>query len=253
MSAAALGFLMLLVGVVLFCVSALESALFALREHRIQTISGGDQILSQRLRALLDDKEARLGQVLVLSALCNTGMAALGLVLVRHLSPDSTLGPTALGCLIFGTLIVLCHLLPNLVANLRPRWVFSTIAPPVAILTEVVKPFEHRLQATARWMTDLVVPDNLLPNQALRDEEMETLVEMRRDEGAFEDLEGEVIHEILKLGDKTAKDCMIPRVDVITLSASLPPDEASRAIREQEHRRLPVYEGTPDEIIGVST
>ncbi len=68
---------------------------------------------------------------------------------------------------------------------------------------------------------------------------METLVEMSRDEGAFEDLEGEVIHEILKLGDKTAKDCMTPRVDVVTLPSTSRPTRLRARISEQDHRRSP--------------
>ncbi|MGI9240642.1 MAG: hemolysin family protein, partial [Verrucomicrobiales bacterium] len=246
-----IGVLLALVAGVQFCVSAAESALFALREHQIQTIAAGNLALGTRLRTLLDAKSSRLGQALVLSALCNSGMAALGLVLVRRLQPDPILSPITLGGLLFGSIIVFCHLLPNLVANLRPRWVFTTVAPAVVQMAGIVKPFERGLQATAGWITDLLVPRSLKPNQALHDEELETLVEMRRDEGAFEDLEGEVIHEILKLGDKTAKDCMTPRVDAVTISMDLPADEASRSIREQTHRQIPVYDGKPDEIVGV--
>ena len=241
----------MLVAGIQFCISALESALFALREHRIPTIAGDDLALSRRLRFMLDSKPSRLGQALVLSALCNTGLAALGLVLVRRIQANLDLGPIALGGLLFGTIILLCHLLPNLVASLRPHWVFTVIAPGVILLATAVKPFERGLQATAGWITDLLVPASLQPNQSLQDEELETLVEMRRDEGAFEDLEGEVIHEILKLGDKTAKDCMTPRVDAVTIPIDLPADEASRRIREQDHRQIPVYDGTPDEIVGV--
>ena len=251
MTAVTLGILLGVVGALLFCVSALESALFSLREHRIPTISSDDAALSERLRRFLEVKETRLGQVLVLSALCNTGMAALGLLLVRRIAPSSELSPVPLGALVFALMIFACHLLPNLLANVQPRWVFTVLAPPVTVLAMVAMPFERTLHAGADWITRLFVPGGVEPNRALLDEELGTLVEMQRDEGALEDLEGEVIHEILKLGDKTAKDCMTPRVDAMTLSAELPPDEAARHIREQTHRHVPVYSRTPDEIIGV--
>ncbi len=243
--------LLLVVGIVLFCVSALESALFALREHRIPTIAGDDEALSKRLWSYLETKQNRLGHVLVLSALCNTGMAALGLLLVRRLAQLSGLDSIPLGAIVFGTMIVFCHLLPNLLANLQAGWVFSVISPPVNKLSLIVIPFERVLDFVARVLTDLVTPASLQPTEQLQDKELGTLVEMRRDQGALEGLEGEVIHEILKLGDKTAKDCMTPRVDAMALSRDLPPDEADRLIREQPHRRLPIYDGTPDEIVGV--
>lgn len=251
MTTITLGILLSAVGTVLFCVSALESALLALREHRIETISAGNASLASRLRQYYLGRETRLGQVLVLSALCNTGMAAMGLLLVRRLAPGSELSPIALGGIVFTVIILACHVLPNLVANLRPRVVFSALAPPVTILSVIVLPFERGLKTTARWITNLLVPSSLQPNQSMLDEELGTLVEMRRDEGTLEDLEGEIIHEILKLGDKTAKDCMTPRVDAVTLDSNLPPGEANRRIREQRHRKLPVYDGTPDEVIGV--
>ncbi|MFT4550124.1 MAG: putative hemolysin [Verrucomicrobiales bacterium] len=240
---------LVVVGALLFCVSALESALFALREHRIPTIASENTRLSATLRGLLATKQARLGQVLVLSALCNVGMAALGLRLVQEIAAPSERYLTGLA--VFGGLVVACHLIPNLVASLRPRWVFTALTPIVVALTPIVVPFERLLHASARAMTNLIVPQSIQPNESMRDDELGTLVEMRRDEGALEDLEGEVIHEILKLGDKVAKDCMTPRVDTKLLSINLPPAEAARRISEQSHRLLPVYDGTPDEIIGV--
>jgi len=251
MTPTVLGLLLFGVGMLLFCVSALESALLALREHRISTISEGDGGVEGHLRELFAVKESRLGQVLVLSALCNTGMAALGLLLVRELEEVWSISKISRGVIVFATLIVLCQLLPNVFAKLRPRWIFSVIAPPVLLLAKFVMPFEAGLHAVAKWVTNRLVPASVQPSRSLMDEELGTLVEMRRDEGTLENVEGEVIHEILKLGDKTAKDCMTPRVDCVALANDLPAGEADRSIREQTHRKIPIYDGTPDAIIGV--
>jgi CBS domain containing-hemolysin-like protein len=60
-----------------------------------------------------------------------------------------------------------------------------------------------------------------------------------------------MIHEIIKLGDKTAKDCLTPRVDAFTLPDDLTNEEAVARLRTRRYRRVPVYGETPDDILGV--
>jgi CBS domain containing-hemolysin-like protein len=85
----------------------------------------------------------------------------------------------------------------------------------------------------------------------MSDEELETLVEMGEAEGTLQEAEGEMIQEIIKLGDKTAKDCMTPRVDTFAVPDDLPNDEAIARFKKWRHRRVPVYAETPDNILGI--
>jgi CBS domain containing-hemolysin-like protein len=85
----------------------------------------------------------------------------------------------------------------------------------------------------------------------LSDAELETLVEIGEEEGALGESEGEIIQEIIKLGDKTAKDCMTPRVDTFALPEDLTNEEAIARLKERRHRRVPVYAETPDNIVGI--
>src|SRR5438046_2370364 len=74
---------------------------------------------------------------------------------------------------------------------------------------------------------------------------------MGEEEGALQQEEAEMIHEIIKLGDKTAKDCMTPRVDSFTLPDDLTNGEVIARLKEKRHRRVPVYADTPDQILGI--
>ncbi len=74
---------------------------------------------------------------------------------------------------------------------------------------------------------------------------------MGEEEGTIHEAEGEMIQEIIKLGDKTAKDCMTPRVDTFALPDDLTNEEAIAQLQEKRHRRVPVYADTPDQIVGV--
>jgi CBS domain containing-hemolysin-like protein len=85
----------------------------------------------------------------------------------------------------------------------------------------------------------------------LSDAELGTLVEMGEEEGALHEAEAEMIQEIIKLGDKTAKDCMTPRVDSFILPDDLTNEEAIARLKEKRHRRVPVYVDTPDQVLGI--
>src|SRR5438094_8570160 len=74
---------------------------------------------------------------------------------------------------------------------------------------------------------------------------------MAEDEGDLYEGEAIMIQEIFKLGDKTAKDCMTPRVDSFMLPDDLTNEDAVARLKEKRHRRVPVYVDTPDQILGI--
>jgi putative hemolysin len=98
---------------------------------------------------------------------------------------------------------------------------------------------------------DLFAKEKPGPRNHLDDEELVALVEMGVEEGQLSADEREMIQEIIKLGDKTVKDCMTPRVDVFTVPDSLENEEVLRLLRIKRHGRVPVYGESPDEILGV--
>ena len=87
----------------------------------------------------------------------------------------------------------------------------------------------------------------------ISDEELETLVEMGEEEGTIQEAEGEMIQEIIKLGDKTAKDCMTPRVDTFALPDDLHERGSDRALlKSADRRRAGLRRDTPTRSSGSS-
>jgi CBS domain containing-hemolysin-like protein len=119
------------------------------------------------------------------------------------------------------------------------------------VIMPVVDPVARGLQRVSERLTDLVTPASLKPIPYLSEDELETLVEMSAEEGALHESESEMIQEIIKLGDKTAKDCMTPRVDTFAVPDDLTHEELVPKLRARRHRRVPVYGETPDDILGV--
>ena len=79
---------------------------------------------------------------------------------------------------------------------------------------------------------------------------IEHLLEAGRAEGVLEAVEQAVATEALRLGERTVRDIMRPRIDLDALDIETPPDEVLGAIAMAGYSRLPVYEGSLDHILG---
>src|SRR6266571_8255661 len=77
------------------------------------------------------------------------------------------------------------------------------------------------------------------------------LVSQSTQHGEIEQQEQEMLYKVFDFADKEAKDVMVPRPEVVALSADLPSEEALRAVLESPYTRYPVYRETPEHIIGV--
>jgi putative hemolysin len=83
------------------------------------------------------------------------------------------------------------------------------------------------------------------------EEEIKTLVESAQESGAIEDDEKELLHSVFEFTDTVAREIMTPRVDLDAVSIHTDPGEIVKLIQESGHSRIPIYEDTDDQIIGI--
>ncbi len=252
--------LMAALGVASAFFSAMETSLFSLGPPDIK-----------KLRELLPDRQATidllvtnprrlLSMILVGDTLSNLPLCLLGFYLLRTFSTWHTPGenpgaarapilPAAFG--LYLLVVGMCDLLPKVAALRAPLRVAPPSIRALHYLRPVLDPLCGALQTLSERLADLLTPRQVSQPLQLTEEDFEALVEVGAEEGALRDAESEMIQEIIKLGDKTAKDCMTPRVEIFGLPDDLTNAEAIARLRAQRRRRVPVYGDTPDEILGV--
>ncbi len=86
-------------------------------------------------------------------------------------------------------------------------------------------------------------------NQA--EEEIKTLLESAEETGEIEEEEKEMLHSVFEFGDTVAREVMTPRVDLDALPVTGNLDQVIHLIEESGHSRIPIYEGTDDQILGI--
>ncbi len=240
--------------ILIFCsalFSGLETALFSLKSHQIQRLHEHHPSLTDFLRLFRDSPRRVLNVLLLGGALVNVPLVILCLILIWE-GPLAARMPEWLAALaIFAVIVLICDLVPKLLALSTPYRLSALGVVTLKILMPFLDRVGQALEVASTGIVDRMTPASLRVRRKMSDEELETLVEMGEEEGTLQEAEGEMIQEIIKLGDKTAKDCMTPRVDTFAVPDDLPNEEAIALFRERRHRRVPVYAETPDHVVGI--
>jgi CBS domain containing-hemolysin-like protein len=85
----------------------------------------------------------------------------------------------------------------------------------------------------------------------LTEQELLTLLHVSEEQGVIEEQEHQMIHGIIEIGDKTVREIMVPRTDIVAIERNTPLKDIVKVFKEHRHTRLPVYQGDLDHVIGL--
>jgi len=119
------------------------------------------------------------------------------------------------------------------------------------ILQRLALPLRKIAQTINSSFLRSLVPQTLQPQSNLSDAEYQELLELAYQQGALAQAEKEIILQIISLDRRTAKEVMKPRSQMAAISDDLSIEEMIAAARKYKHRRLPMYDETPDTIVGI--
>ena len=254
MTLAALTTLLFAIAILIFwsgLFSGLETALFSLKPHQLRRLEEKHPSLKQFIQVFRENPRRVLNVLLLGDALVNVPLVVLCLFLLWEGPLAARIPQWVAATVIFAIVVLLCDLIPKLLALSAPYRLSALGVFTLKALMPLLDRVGHLLERVSTGIVNRLTPLHLQKRARLSDEELETLVEMGEEQGTLQEAEGEMIQEIIKLGDKTAKDCMTPRVDTFTLPDDLTNEEAIAQLKQRRHRRVPVYVETPDQIVGV--
>ena len=230
--------------------SGMETALFSLQENQVRRFREKKLRIALALERLTADRRRLLSVILFSDVIVNVPLILLCLYLAEssanHLLPAWLL---LLG--LFGVVVIFCDLVPKLLALTHPLelaplavWYLDLAVPVLGKITGLL---ERTTDQLAEWVT----PKSMESKDTLSEGEFSTLIKLGAETGVIDHQERGIIAEIMKLADKTAKDCMTPRVDSFSMPDDLTNDEAITLLRTKRRRLVPIYGETPDDILGV--
>ena len=237
---------------VLILISALlsgaEAAYFSLGRTRLRELAEQQGQTPGPLAPLLAQPHDLLVTLLVGITVVNIGASALAAAIAEQIFGSTGLA-IAIAAMVF-LLTVFGEVLPMTIAVKYPERFLAFVDRPVAWLGWLVTPVRGVLGGLTALTVRLVGRrDPAQPE--LSEEELRTLVDVGAREGVVERSEREMIHRVFELEDTLVRAVMVPRPDMFCLDVATEPVLLLPQLREQLHSRVPVYEDTVDQIVGV--
>lgn len=148
--------------------------------------------------------------------------------------------------------IVLGELVPRAIAIQHAERTVLLLSPALLAFRTVTRPLVALMRGSGALFTRLLrVPEPRPEQQVHSAEEIDLLIEEGQEAGVIQPDEAIYARRVFELSDKTVAEIMIPREKVVTLSLNATEDDILETARETAHTRLPVWEGTLDNVVGI--
>jgi putative hemolysin len=146
--------------------------------------------------------------------------------------------------------LVVGELVPKRLALSYPERIASRIAKPMRFISRLTSPAVRALSASSSFLLRLL---RARPTEEppITEEEVKILIDVGAEAGVFEAAEHELVDNIFRLADQKIPQLMTPRLDVVWLDIESPPEEIRERIINSPYSRMPVCQGTLDNILGV--
>jgi len=242
----ALAVILISAGVSFFFALA-ETALFSLSKWQVRQLAERDTRLGAMLVRLLSAPQDVLATMALGNTFAGAAMVAVGLWMAL-----SELWPLVLTVVVLLLLALLGgEVLPKTLAVRKSELWALRVAWPLALFHRLARPLHQVAQRLNRTLLRVVVPQSVQPPPPLTDAEYQELVELAFQQGTLPQSARDIILQIIHLDRRTAKEVMRPRSRMAAISDELSIEEMIAAAKRFRHRRLPIYDETPDTIVGI--
>jgi CBS domain containing-hemolysin-like protein len=231
--------------------SSSEIAMFSLASHRVEALSNEGRKAGRTLAALRNDPHRLLVTILVGNNLVNIAMSAIATGLLSYYLGTgilpvvlSTVGITSL-VLLFGESAPKSYAIEN-----TESWAL-TIARPLKFAERVLLPLVVLFDYLTRAVNRVTGGRSAIETSYVTRQEIRDIIETGEREGVLDEEEREMLQRTLRFNNTIAKEVMTPRLDMTAVSVDNTLEEALETFVQSNHARLPVYEGSLDNIIGI--
>jgi len=216
---------------------------------RVKRMAGEEIRGADRANAILEREEWHLSALLILKNAALIVAACLTTVLSLSYAPQWGI-VVAISSL---TLLVLflCRLLPRTWAMRDAEKAVLLLAVPIRWLSLLLYPVARSFRGITNALVGDSEGDEPPKDAAEMEEELRLFIDAGEEEGYIEEDEREMIASVCDFDATLAREIMVPRIDMVALEADASIEEALDVIVETGYSRIPVYEGTIENILGI--
>ena len=229
--------------------SSSETALTTVNKIRMRTLSESGNKRADRVLRVTDDSGKMLSAILIGNNIVNLSASSLATSLAIHYLGNVGAG-IATGILTF--LILICGAVtPKTLATIKADSIALAIAGIIDVLMKILTPVIFIINKLSMGLLFLLRINPKDGSQQMTEEELRTIVDVGQETGVIENEERNMIHNLFDFGDAEAKEIMVPRIDMTFVQVDETYQEVLDVFRQDMFTRLPVYEDTTDNVIGI--
>ena len=235
--------------ILLFCAmyfAVTETAMASVSRTRIKTAAERGDARAKNALFLLDNFDRAITTILIGTNIVHIAVASIVTVAVTR---RWGLSAVSLSTIVTTILVFfLGEMLPKSLGKKYNEKLLLSCAGTMRALMKLLAPLSALLTAIGQGAAKLSRGD---PEITVTEDELYDIIEDMTEEGSLDEEQGELISSALQFGDVTVESILTPRVDVTAIDVDDPLEEILQLVREQNHSRLPAYEGTIDNVVGV--
>lgn len=190
-----------------------------------------------------------LSAILIGNNIVNLSASSISTSLAIHLFGNTGAG-IATGILTF-LILIFGEVTPKTMATIKADSMSLTVAAPIGFLMKILTPVIFIINKLSLGLMFLLHVNIKDAQKKMTEEELRTIVDVSQENGVIEHEERDMIHNLFDFGDAEAKEIMVPRIDMTFVQADATYQEVLDIFRQDMFTRLPVYEDSTDNVIGI--
>jgi putative hemolysin len=229
--------------------AAAETSLTSVSRIRMRSLAEEGNRRARTVTRLHADPNAYLSTILTLNTVAVIVVStATALLIGSYLTKI----PQVVGTIVLSVVVLIfCEIAPKSLALRFNERFALVLAAPVQLLTRVLRPLIGGLSAMSRLIVRAATRGHSVRGPFVTEEELKLLLYVGEQEGIVEQEEREMIHGILEMTDKSVREVMVPRVDIVAVEATDSIADVIKVIIEYGFSRIPIFEDNVDNIVGV--
>lgn len=240
--------------IILVCVllsmyfSSTETAFNAASRIRLKSKAEDGSKRAALVLKLLDRYDAMLTTILIGNNIVNIACTSLATLLFVQLLKDENLGATVSTIVVTVVLLIFGEISPKTIARKNPERVAMLSAPFLQVLMTVLSPVGFVFGV---WQDMLNRVFKSSDDSGITEQELLTIVDEAEQGDGIDADEAELIRSAIEFNELEVRDIFTPRIDIEAIRADMTKEEVAEIFSSSGYSRLPVYEDSIDNIIGI--
>lgn len=228
--------------------SSAETALMTSNKLKMRNLADNGNKRAAKVLKVTENTDKMLSAILIGNNIVNLTASSISTTLTLKIFGSKLVG-IATGILTF-LILVFGEITPKNVASKNAEKMALIYIGVISFLVTLLTPVIFIVNTVAKFVIS-IFNKNGDDNNAVTEEELRAMVEYSHEEGIIENEEKKMIVNVVDFGDTVAGDIMVPRVDMVMVDEKSSYEEILQVFREERYTRIPVYEETPDNVIGI--